>query len=187
MDNVLEKTEKQAAAQESERIVSERGEEQDAVAEAERIVGEGEGGISDEAMNAIQPGKVSPTDIDFILILGVAFISDVLIDPLLGLLGLPTIVLPVINALFDFLILLIIGGWMYSRSKNVVMPEKLANQLRTMEKKIAAKIEAKIRNKVAKKALKRVLLRTGAAFGIEMIPGANIFTSWVAAVLSMLG
>jgi hypothetical protein len=190
MPDTLEKTEGQAAVKEAENIIQDSRDKQDAVAEAERIVGGQEGGekgmSEDEMINSIPLGKVSIADPTLFFVLGIAAVSDLLLDPLLGLLGLPTIALPIINALLDIGTTVIIGGWMYSKSKQVVLPERIKNQLKNAEKKVVAKIEAKIRNKVAKKAMKRVLLRAGAALGIEMIPGVNIFTSWIAAVLSMV-
>jgi hypothetical protein len=191
MPEILEETDKQAAVEEAGNIIQDSRDKQDAVAEAERIVDGGEeptaeGGISDAEIDAIRPGTVSATDPDFIFMLGIAFVSDVIVDPLLDGLGLPTLALPIINKVIDLGVMVVIGGWMYIRAKNVVLPENIKNRMKNMEKKMIAKINAKIRNKVAKKALKRVVLRVGVAFGIEAVPGANLFTSWIAAVLSML-
>ncbi len=141
---------------------------------------------TEEDLNEIKLGKVSPFDPTFILILAFAIFCDLILDPLIETIGLPTVVLPILNRVIDIVTLVIIGGWMYSKSKQIVIPEKLAQRLKGMEKKILAKIQVKIQKKVTSKALKRVLARVGGAFVIEMIPGVAIFTSWVAAVLSML-
>ncbi len=142
--------------------------------------------LSDEELNAVQLGKVSPFDPDFILILIFALICDLVIDPLFETIGLPTIIAPIVGRALDILTVFIIGGWIYWRSKQFVLPEKLAQGLKGMESKMMTKIQAKIQKKVASKAMRRVLVRAGGAFAIEMVPGIAIFTSWVVAVLSML-
>ena len=142
--------------------------------------------LTDEELNSVQPGKASPLDPDFILIFFFALIVDLAIDPFIETIGLPTVILPIINRILDVLTLFIIGGWIYLKSKQFVMPEKLAQRMKKMEAKVMAKIQAKISQKVASKAMRKALLRVVPALGIEMVPGLAIFTSWVVAVLSML-
>lgn len=144
------------------------------------------GDLTDEEINSIPLGKVSPLDPTFIVILGVAIISDLVLDPLIETIGLPTIILPILNRVIDVITMVLIGGWIYWKSKQIVLPEKMAQRLKGMEKKILAKIQAKIQKKVASKAVRRVLIRAGGALVIEMIPGISLFTSWTVAVLSML-
>ncbi len=146
----------------------------------------GEAELTEEELDMVQPGKASPLDPDFILIFIFAVFLDLAIDPLIETIGLPTIILPIINRVIDIGALFVIGGWIYLRSKQFVMPEQLAQKLKGMEAKVMAKIQAKISQKVASKALRKALLRVIPALGIEMIPGIAIFTSWVVAVLSMV-
>ncbi len=144
--------------------------------------------ISDEELNTIQPGKASPLDPDFILILMFALICDLAIDPFMETIGavLTAGVTLIINRIIDVITFFLIGGWIYWKSKQFVIPEKLAQRLKGMEKKVMVKIQAKISKKVASKAMRKALLRVIPALGIEMIPAISVFTSWVVAVISMV-
>ncbi len=142
--------------------------------------------VSEEELNSVQPGKASPFDIDFILILFFALVCDLAIDPLIETIGLPTLILPILNRGLDILTVFIIGGWIYWKSSQFVLPEKLGQKLKGMESKVMAKIQAQISKKVGSKVMKKVLIRAVPALVAEMIPGVAIFTSWVAAVVSML-
>jgi len=161
---------------------------------AEEIQSPGEEGqpeeqdLTEEEINSIQPGKASPLDPDFLLIFIVALIADLAIDPFMETVGavLTVGITLVINRIIDIITLFIIGGWIYWKSKQFVVPEKLAQRMKKMEAKVTAKIQAKISKKVASKALRKALIRVIPALGIEMIPAISIFTSWVAAVISMV-
>jgi len=144
--------------------------------------------LTDEELDAVQPGKANPLDPDFILILMFALICDLAIDPFMETVGavLTAGVTLIINRIIDVIALFIIGGWIYWRSKQFVMPEKLAQRMKGMEKRIMVKIQAKISKKVASKAMRKALLRVIPALGIEMIPAISVFTSWVVAVISMV-
>jgi len=145
-------------------------------------------GLTDEEINSVQPGKAGPFDPDFILILAFAAFVDLALSPLLNLTGILSLGIGFLSVslVVDIVTTLIIGSWIYWKSKQVVMPPNLSNKLKGMEKKVMAKIQAKIQKKIASKAMRRVLIRVGAAFAVESIPGASVFTSWLVAVFSML-
>ena len=142
--------------------------------------------LTEGELNTIQPGKASPLDPDFLLIFFVALIADLAIDPFIETIGLPTIILPILNRVLDVINFLLIGGWIYWKSKQFVVPAKLAQRIKKMEAKVMAKIQAKIAKKVSSKALRKALIRVIPAIGIEFTPGLAVFTSWVAAVISMV-
>jgi hypothetical protein len=142
----------------------------------------------DAEIDAIEPGKASPFDPDFILVFLLAIFIDLFVDPIIAVLdaffgGAATMVAAPIIDVFG---VLSIGPWIYWKSKQVVLPQRLATRLKGMEKGIMAKVQAKINKKIASKAVRRVLPRMGGALLVESIPGADVFTSWTVAVLSML-
>lgn len=143
--------------------------------------------LTEEEYNSIQPGKASPMDPDFILIFIFAFFIDFGVDYLLDIVG--VIVPPLLeiaDLIVDVVATIIIGGWIYWKSKQVVVPDNLKQKIKQMEAKVAKKIEAKITKKIASKAFKKVLSRLIPAFLIESNPVTGVFTSWIAAVISMV-
>lgn len=142
--------------------------------------------ITDQEINSIQPGKAHPTDPDFLIILTIAFFNDVFVDLIMDLIGIETVILPILSKVADFFTGAIVSLWMYWKSKQFTLPDGIAQKLKGMESKVMTKIQAKIQKKVASKAVKKALIRTGGALVIEAIPGVNLFTSWTVTVLSML-
>ncbi len=151
-------------------------------------VEEEESELTEEEINSVQPGKASPMDPFFILIFIFALIVDIAIDPLMKTVctALTAGLCEIINLILDIITTIIIGGWIYLKSKQFVMPERLAQKLKKMESKIIAKINAKITKKVGSKALRKAVIRAGGALVIEAIPAVGVFTSWVVAVISMV-
>jgi hypothetical protein len=144
------------------------------------------GDLTDEEIDSVQPGKASATDLDFLIILFIALLNDLVIDPLFDLVGFVSVIFPVIKRVINIFVAALIIIWIYWKSQQFVMPEHLAKKLQGMEKQVITKIQAKIQKKIASKAIRRALIRGGAALGVESIPGLSLFTSWTVAVLSML-
>ncbi|MCK4781860.1 hypothetical protein KAS79_02985 [Candidatus Parcubacteria bacterium] len=144
--------------------------------------------ISDEqiASSDVKPGKCSPLDIDFIMMLSFAFLVDVL-DMLLDTLGLVAGGTgKVVGIAFDIITFLIIAYWMYQKEMKIGITGKLNKQLVATGKKAIKKIEKKIAKKIANKVLTKVLFKSGIAIIIEVLPGFGLFTSWTALVISCL-
>ncbi len=175
-------------------VASEPAAEEKTPAEVGEGAAEEEKEPTDEEINAIQPGKASVLDPDFILIFFFAVFLDLIKDPVMGVLALlvgaitgggGAILILIINVILEILAVVIIGSWMYWRSKQFVIPDKLAKRMKKMERRVIAKIEMKISKKIASKALRRVLIRAGVALGVEAFPPTKVFTSWIVAVASM--